>query len=253
MVLLKAAEFNQATTSNQVFNLNDIAEEAQNILETARRESESLLRQARQDIERDRQQAQEKGYSTGHEQGAQQGRKEGQEQALQEARKEFAQSSAVVCESLQAICAEFDRTKNELLWQAEQNAVALILAIARKVVKQAGLLHRDVAVENIKSALELLHKTTNVIVKVHPQDAAHLETMVESSSSPFAAYSGISFEKDESIEAGSCRLITEHGQIDGQLDTQINRIAEELLTTSDKDEKEVIAQAGRALQKEKTK
>ena len=253
MVLLKAAEFHQATTSNQVFNLNDIAAEAQNILETARRESESLLRQARQDIERDRQQAREDGYRAGHEQGARQGREEGHEQALQEAQKEFAQSSAVVCESLQSICAEFDRTKNQLLWQAEQNAVALILAIARKVVKQAGLLNRDVAGENIKSALELLHKTTNVIVKVNPQDAAHLETMVESSSSPFSAYLGISFEKDESIESGGCRLITEHGQIDGQLDTQIDRIAEELLTTSGKDEKEVIAQAGRTTQKEKTK
>ena len=157
MVVLKAAEFSQATTGNQVFNLNDIAAEAQNILKTARRESESLLRQARQDIERDRQQVREEGYRTGHEQGFQQGRKEGHEQALQEARKEFAQSNAVPCESLQAICAEFDRNRNELLWQAEQNSVALILAIARKVAKQAGLIHRDVAVENIKSALEFLH------------------------------------------------------------------------------------------------
>jgi len=253
MVLLKAAEFNQATTGNQVFNLNDIAEEARHILENARLESESLLKQARQDIAHDRQQAQDEGYRTGHEQGLQQGRKEGHDQALQEARKEYSQSSAVVCESLQAICAEFDRNKNELLWQAEQNAVALIIAIARKVVKQAGLIHRDVAVENIKSALELLNKTTNVIVKVNPQDAEHLETMVQSALSPFAAYSGISFEKDESIEAGGCRLITEQGQIDGQLDTQIDRIAEELLTTSDKDEKEVIAQAHLKPSIEKTK
>jgi flagellar assembly protein FliH len=251
MVLLKAAEFNQATTGNRVFNLNDIADEAQNILETARRESEALLKQARKDIARDRQKAREEGYCAGYEQGMQQGGKEGHEQALQEARKEFDQSSAVVCECLQAICAAFDRNKNELLWRAEQNAVALIIAIARKVVKRAGLFNRNVAVENIKSALELLHKTTNVIVKVNPQDAEHLETMVQSAPSPFAAYSGISFEKDENIEAGGCRLITEQGRIDGQLDTQIDRIAEELLTTSDKDEKKVIAQAQLAPQEEK--
>ena len=127
MVLLKAAEFNQGTTSNQVFNFNDIAEEAQNILETARRERESLLEQARRDIEQDRRQAQDEGFRAGHEQGLQQGRKEGHEQALQEARNEFAQSSMMVCESLQAICADFDRYKNELLWQAEQSSVALIL------------------------------------------------------------------------------------------------------------------------------
>ena len=253
MVLLKAAEFNQATTGSQVFNLNDIAEEAQNILENARLESESLLKHARREIAHDRQQAQDEGYRAGQEQGLQQGRKEGHEQALQEARKEYSQSNAVVCESLQAICAEFDRNKNELLWQAEQNVVALILAIARKVVKQAGLINRDVAVENIKSALELLNKTTNVIVKVNPQDAEHLETMVQNAPSPFAAYSGVSFEKDESVEAGGCRLVTKHGLIDGQLDTQIDRIAEELLTTSGKDEKEVIAQAGLTPQKEKTK
>ena len=131
MVLLKAAEFNQATTSNQVFNLNDIAAEAQNILETARRESESLLRQARQDIERDRQQAREDGYRAGHEQGARQGREEGHEQALQEAQKEFAQSSAVVCESLQSICAEFYRSKKHLVLQAEQKPGGLFISLWR--------------------------------------------------------------------------------------------------------------------------
>ena len=51
----------------------------------------------------------------------------------------------------------------------------------------------------------------------------------------------------------ACELITEQGRIDGQLDTQIDRIAEELLTTSDKDEKKVIAQAGLVPQEEKTK
>lgn len=250
MVLLKSAEFNQAIAGNPVFNLNDIAEEAQNILATARRESEVLLRKAREDIARDRRQAREEGDRVGQEQGREQGRKEGHEQALQEARKEFAQNSASVCESLQSICAEFERNKNELLWQAEQNSVALILAIERKVVKRAGLLCREVAVENIKSALELLNTTTHVIVKVHPQDVEHLETMIQSASSPFAAYSGISFEKDETIEAGGCRLITEHGQIDGQLDMQIDRIAEELLTTSEKDEKKILAQSGQAMQEE---
>jgi flagellar assembly protein FliH len=253
MAVLKAAEFNEATASKQMFNLNDIADEGKAILDNARREKESLLQQARQDIAREHRQVREEGYRSGHEQGLQEGRKEGHEQALQEARQEFAENSAVVRESLEAIGAEFDRIKNELLWQSEQNVVALVLAIARKVVKQAGLLTRDVAMENIKSALELLNTTTNVIVKVNPHDAEHLGKMIQDASSPFAAYSSVCFEKDETIEAGGCRLITEHGLIDGQLDTQIDRIAEELLTTSDKDENEVIAQAGLAPAKEKTK
>jgi len=236
MAVLKAAEFNEATARKQMFNLNDIAEEGKAILDNARREKESLLRQARQDIAREHRQAREEGYRSGHEQGLQEGRKEGQEQALQEARQEFAENSAVVRESLEAIGAEFDRIKNELLWQSEQNVVALVLAIARKVVKQAGLFTRDVARENIKNALELLNTTTNVIVKVNPQDAEHLEKMNPDAASPFAAYSSVCFEKDETIEAGGCRLITEHGLIDGQLDTQIDRIAEELLTASDKKE-----------------
>lgn len=251
MVLLKSDEFNKTASGNQLFNLNDIADEAQDILDTARRQSESLLQQAREEITRDRQQAREEGYRTGHKQGLEQGRNEGHEQALQEAQSEFAKSSEDVCQSLQSICAEFERNKNELLWQAEQNSVALILAIARKVIKQAGLIHPEVAVENIKSALGLLNTTTNVIVKVHPQDVEHLETMVQSASSPFAEYSNISFAKEERIEPGGCRLITEHGQIDGQLDLQIDRIAQELLTTSEKEEKKVLAQSGMAAQEEK--
>jgi flagellar biosynthesis/type III secretory pathway protein FliH len=243
MVLMKAAEFNQGTPGNQVFNLNDIAEEAQGILEQARRERQSLLQQVRQEIKRERQQAQEEGYRTGQEQGLQEGRKTGYDQALQNAREEFTQRSVSVCKNLEAICTEFDRCKKELLWQTEQNAVALILAIARKVVKQAGLLHREVATDNIKSALELLNKTTNVIVQIHPQDAEHVEKMVESASSPFADYANIAFEKEESIETGGCRLITEQGRIDGQLDTQVDRIAQELLITAVTNENDVLRQA----------
>ena len=87
---------------------------------------------------------------------------------------------------------------------------------------------------DIKAALDFVSKTTNVIVKVNEIDLEHLEMMAGKKDSVLGQYSHIKFEVNNEIEPGGCVLCSEHGQIDGQLDTQIERIANELLMTDRK-------------------
>ena len=228
-MLLKAAEFEESTIRKKAFNLNDIEAEAEAIIARARREYQEILDKAQQELVQLRQQAQEKGSREGFEQGNAQGHEEGLKQAFEQAKQEFTQQSDLLLSALQRHGEQFDKMKTELLFHAEQNIVMLAIEIARKVIKKAGLIHSAVAEENVKAALELASKTSDLVIRVNQQDMDHLKTMIEGVGDIIGKSRHISFVTDESIEPGGCVLLSAQGEVDGQLETQINRIADELL------------------------
>ena len=175
-------------------------------------------------------QAEQEGYQAGLEKGLSEGRQTGQEQAFKEAQETFGRESREVLAALQTAWQQFDQRKEELMWRAEQGTVVLAVAIAEKVVKQTGLLRREAATENVKAALSLLAQTTNVVVKLNARDLEHLTKLAGENEKVLGRYAGIKVEADEGIEPGGCLLVTSVGEIDGQLETQVKRIADELLT-----------------------
>ncbi len=233
MVLLKAAEFEKKDQEkSSFFNLNDIAEEARQIIASARRESEQLLGQTRTEIDRRFEEAQRQGHQAGYEKGSVEGREEGQQQAFEEAKKKFSSESAQTIESLNNVLQEFAGSKDKLLWRAEQDTTALALDIAAKVIKRKiseSPDNADVTVDNVKAALELIVRNTDVIVKINPGHLKHLEKMASKNKQDLGKFNSIRFEPDESITLGGCEVITEHGRVNGRLERQIERITEQLL------------------------
>ncbi len=230
MAVMKAIEFEQSSQEKSCFNLNDIAREAQAIIDNAQQEKQRILEQAQEELEQLRETAKTEGFQQGYDKGAAQGQKEGIEQALEQAQNDFSRNSENLVNVLMNICGQFDQEKNRILWQAEQSTVALAVAIARKVVKNVADFSAQVAMENVKAALELTSKTTKLTVQVNPRDWDHLQEMLRSQNSPLGDYSNITFEKDAAVSPGSCRLFSGQGSVDADLDKQIDRIAAELLT-----------------------
>ncbi|MBN1846422.1 MAG: hypothetical protein JW810_12105 [Sedimentisphaerales bacterium] len=230
MGLLKASEFQHGAPRAQLFNLGDIEAEARSILAEARRQRDQVLEQARRQAEQARQQAEREGYQAGQARGLTEGRAQGQREAFDQARDEFARQNESLVQGLKAVLQEFDGQKRQILWRAQQQTVALAVAIARRVIKQAGLIPGRVAAENVRAALELITKDTDLTIQVHPQDLAHLQAVREDPAGCLSGYDHVRLEASESLAPGDCRLATEQGRIDGRLDTQIRRIAEELLT-----------------------
>ncbi|MBN1766792.1 MAG: hypothetical protein JW860_16175 [Sedimentisphaerales bacterium] len=229
MVLLKATEFENKNAQKKRFNLSDIAAEAQAMLDGAQRECERILAQAGQQAQEIKEKARQEGYQQGQEKGLEEGRQEGHEQALGEARETFARDSVNTLKALKEICEEFNRNKERLLWQAQQETVQLALAISEKVIKQQARQNPEITIANIKEALEFITSDTNVIINVNSRDLEHLEQMAGKNEDVWGHYSHIEIKADEGITAGGCRLCTPQGQIDGQLETQIERISQELL------------------------
>ena len=229
MVLLKATEFQEETGKKEIFNLSDIAAEARVMIESARRERDKILAAARQEMESIRQGARKEGGEKGYAEGRLQGQKEGQEKAYQEARQEFQRQSEDLIKQLSATLEQFSQVKHGLVWQAEQDTVALAICIAEKVIKEASLLHREIAAETVRQALALISRHTDAVIRVNARDEEYLEKIAAPREQVLGHYGSIRFEADETVEPGGCVICTENGAVDGQLDTQIQRIADELL------------------------
>lgn len=241
MVLLKAAEFAESKDKKQSFNLKDVEVEARAIIAGAQREAREIVAKSRVDVDAAIATARDEGYKQGYKEGVEQGQADGHRQALQEAKDGFEKETSEVVKALTATLTCFDQNKDELLWRAEQGAVVLAIGIAEKIVKRAICSGPQVAAENVKAALVLLGKTTDVVIQLNPEELRHISEM-SCDELAIGHYGNIRFEPNETVQRGGCKLRTEQGEIDAQIETQIARIAEELvsgeLTLSRLDDKE---------------
>ena len=228
-MLVKAEEFEANPLDRQVFNLNDIGAEADQIIADAQRRRDEMLAGVSEQIAAEREEARQEGHQTGRRQGLEEGREVGCQQAFEQAREEFAQHCEQTYRSLTGILNEFDQSKQRILWQAEQATVKLALAIAEKVIKKTVTTDPAVAAENTKAVLELISHATDVVVRVSPKDLQYLSDMAGENEGPFARCHSVTVEPDETITPGGCRVHTAQGSVDGTIETQTQRIADELV------------------------
>ncbi|MBI9017099.1 MAG: hypothetical protein JEZ07_07560 [Phycisphaerae bacterium] len=235
MNVVKASQFN--TNTKEVFNFRDVAHEALNIIETAKAQREKMLSDAsahldsqrNQAVEAARKEAYEKAYEEGKKQGLEDGKKEGYDKALADTRDAFVKCGSEVLSSFKNAMVQYDQIKQQLLWQAEQSVVALAIGIAEKVIETANIDSNKVAADSVKKAIAMVSRTTDLIVKVNPNDIQHLELMLENQENVLGKYETIKFQMDETVAPGGCIVESEYGQVDSGIDTQMNRIAQELM------------------------
>ena len=232
MTLVKAAEAAKDKQEKRVFNFLDIAAEAKKIIAEAKRNRDKMIHDAREQIKHSHSEAKIQGHKEGYEQGLVEGDKKGHAQALKEARESFIKSSAEALSVLKGALEQYDQMKIKLLWHAEQASVDLVVKIAEKVIKRSAGQNPEITTDNLRAALELVTQADNLIVKVNPSDMEHLKKMADSDESVFGKYKNIKIEPDNQVDSGGCRVLTENGEIDAQLDTQLNKIADELVMRS---------------------
>jgi len=228
-MLLKANDFGKGLKKGETFSFRDIAAEARQIMESAHRERDRIIAKAQADVEQVRREATERGYRKGYDEGVVAGREAGSSEALAEARQEFSQNcnSALTC--LKEALEQLDQQKQQVLWQAEQSLVKLSIDIAGQIVKCVVAENPDVAGANVKAALEMVARGSDVVVKVNPGDISYLESMLADDKDVLGKYNNIKIEQDMKIANGGCVLLAGQGQIDAQIDTQIGHIVKELL------------------------
>jgi flagellar assembly protein FliH len=229
MPIMKARESHQQRESAIVMDLSDLEREAAQIVARARAEAQRLVTEGRAAAEREahaiRQAARDEGHKQGLDAGLSQGRKQGHDEAV-----------AAVSAQLKDLAARWSQTL-ELLQQhmpthvadTRTDVVKLALKIAERVAHQEAVRNRQVAVAVVEEALRMVGSARQISVHAHPMDVEALEQYLPDLLTSLKTIEEVQLVPDETAGAGGCMLRFGAGEIDARLDTQIRRIAEELV------------------------
>ncbi|HZL36906.1 MAG TPA: FliH/SctL family protein [Tepidisphaeraceae bacterium] len=216
-------------TSASPFSLADIEKAARGVLLRARAQAEQLLAAAQAEAQQLKAHAKEQGLAEAQHEGfalgSQQGRAAGEQQALADMREQLQQAFAALSQAAQ----ELNTRRLELETGALQDVVKLAISIGRKVTKRQGIIDPQVLAENLHEAMKLVVQQSDLRIAIHPSQRKTLDETLPKFSLTWPALKHAEIIEDAKVAPGGCRLLTRGGQIDGDLDVQLDHVIADLL------------------------
>jgi flagellar assembly protein FliH len=202
------------------FNLDDIAAGANRYLADVRRQAEAILAQAREEAVQIRRQAAEQGRADAL--------KAAQQQANVKSQKEVEQRLQTLLPALNAAVADVQQSRSE--WRAhwERRAIELAIAIARRVIRREVERKPEIALDLAQEALELAAGAGRVTLCLHPRDYETFGDHARKLATQFAKTLQVEVTPDHEVPPGGCRIVSDFGEIDQRIESQLQRIEEEL-------------------------
>lgn len=202
------------------FNFEDLSHHADEYLQQIRAKAKEIIQQAqrqaadlRKQCELDAQQAAEHSV---------------QQRVEQLANMLVNQQVETLMPSLEKTLAHIQEARHDWLAHWENQAVALITAIAGRVIRRELKETPDITLTLLKEALELAAGNPRLRIRMNPADHESLGDAARGLIDKFTTLASVEFLADAEISPGGCVVETEHGIIDQQIETQLARIEEEL-------------------------
>ncbi|MCL2647875.1 MAG: FliH/SctL family protein [Phycisphaerales bacterium] len=230
MPIMKAQSGSQVTASAIVMDLSDLEYEAASIMARAKADAARLVSDTKTAAERMsleiREQARQAGHREGFDAGQQEGIKAGHDQAILQ-----------TSQQLTALADRWSKTLDLLhqnmpahIADAKTDLVRLALSIAQRITGQEALRDRKVAEKTIEDTFHLIGHSRKVALHVNPEEEAALAEFLPDLLTKLRTIDSVELQSDPTISPGGCLATFGAGQIDAKLETQLQRIAEELLT-----------------------
>jgi flagellar assembly protein FliH len=198
------------------FRFDEMERHASGYLDTVRAAAAKIVAQAKQEADSIRKNA----------------HRDGQQAAVEAARKLLEKDVARQLESLiPAVRAAIDnlaQARADCLRNWEQNIVHLAAAIAARVIRGELTRQPEIPARLVHEALELATGSPQLTVRLHPHDHAALASHVTAISAELNRQASTQIVADPAITPGGCRIDTQFGSIDQQIESQLARIEQEL-------------------------
>lgn len=204
------------TLRGAAYDLTDMAAQADQYLAQIRAEAVKIVEQARQEAASVKQQAEAAG-------------KKAAEAAIERILDEkVAQQMRTLTPALQAAAKQVEDAKQEWLRHWEKTAIDLAAAIAERLVRAELTRRPEITLEWVRESLQLAAGSGDMTIQLSPADQSTLKKQVQQIANVFAPLANVNVTASEAVAPGGCRVVTEFGVIDQQIETQIARIKEEL-------------------------
>lgn len=189
---------------------------------------QELARKAEKLLAESRQTGFQEGFADGQRQGLEAARAAHAQQVQAEVSKRMETAGQALAAAAIQLAGEHDR------WLArwENDAVALALAIAKRIVDREISVNPEALQGALRETLSMIGRSTQVQIFLNERDAETLALTPAELAALAPNVGSISVVADRELPPGSCRLRSENGTIDASLQTQLDRIAQELLGLS---------------------
>jgi len=195
----------------------------------ARKQADALLAATQQEAESLKSSARTMGFAEGRAQGFAKGREEGLVAGREAALAQHKSELSTLIAALTGAATELDLARNHLQASALKDVLDLAIAIGERATKRLGKMDATVAVNNTIEALKLVSHNSDLRIAIHPTQKAAIAEALPRLQMQWPTLKHVELIEDDSILPGGCRVFTTQGSIDGDLDTQIDKIVADLL------------------------
>jgi len=187
--------------------------QAELIIQEAKMEAMEIVSKAMEEANLKKQQIYEEAKKAGYEEGIAISKKE-YEELIEEAKEIKLQ-------------AQIEHEK--MLKEFEQEAVLLVLDIAKKVISDEVVLNKQNVLFLFREAIEKCVNRENMVLRVSDEDYDYSIRNKDKILSMVEGVANLEICKDSSLEPGSCIIETEFGSIDASVQTKLAKIEEAFL------------------------
>ncbi|MBU1153163.1 hypothetical protein KKB84_04235 [bacterium] len=219
-------EINKATTRFDHLKENIIQEgnyEKGRMMEEATKEAEAIILEA----ERRKEEVFEQAYAEGFKKGEDEGFKKGEDEATS------------LIHQMKEIITNAESKRCHIIKEAEEDIIELAVLIAKKIVKSELTTNREIVVKNVREALKRVAERDEITIKVNLTDLKLTKAHEEEFLRDVAGVKKINIKDDLTITPGGCKIETDFGGIDANLDTQLEEIKKSLKKVSEELEEEL--------------
>lgn len=217
-IIKHASQFHEsgAAVRGVAYDLSDMAGQAEDYLQDVRAEAARIIQQAKQEEVEIRSQAEEAG------------RQAAQAEIERILDEKVAQQMKTLTPALRAAVQQIDDSRQDWLHHWETSVVELACAIAERIVRREIQEKPEITIEWITEALRLSGGAADITLRLNPADYETLGGQANRLAEQFNPAAPAKVIADEKIIPGGCRVETQFGAIDQQIETQLQRIAQEL-------------------------
>jgi flagellar assembly protein FliH len=213
------------------FNYADLRRACDDHVAQVQAQSRRVIEETAVEADRLRQQALEAGRRDGYREGLKAAEAEMNARVERLAADRLAQQLETVLPAVRQLAdgLRLERDRWIARWEAE--AIRLSVAIAEKLLKRVIASDPITANELIAEALRAASGAPRMTIRLALQDYERLGASLEAVAAAAGHLGEAEVTSDRSLSPGSCVIDTRHGQVDGRLDTLLDRIASELVGT----------------------
>ena len=215
--------------SSVAFNFEDIQSRCDTYKAQISVECRELIQNATKQAEEIGKKAQSDGHSEGYRNGLKQAETEIAQRSQQLADEMVEQRLSTVLPAVSQLLDEIVTARSECQAEWERELVDLSTGIAGKLIRRTFESTPEAMVGVVQEAVQLAVGKTSLELRLNPGDLEALGDRVRVAVRESARGIDVKLLGDDKVSPGGCVVVTEHGEIDAQLETMLTRIADELL------------------------